>query len=144
MYMFLLPYIHLRPYPSLAEVFALGTSVLIAITLFHSSQLGRIVRAQRNSGNRLLWNVEPPWRSSIHFGSAIMAVTILHGVDVGIWAFLLYVTGSDSKRACQHLFRGQHLYHAGGLASRAGLARPESRCRHVGPDDVRMDNRGYV
>ena len=93
MYMFFLPYIHLRPYPSLAEVFALGTTVLIAITLFHSSQLGRIVRAQRNLGNRLLVNVEPPWRSSIHFGSAIMAVAILHGVDVGIWAFLLYVTG---------------------------------------------------
>jgi len=93
MYMSFLPRIQLRPYPSVVEVFALGTSVLIAISLFHSSQLGRIVRAQRNSGNRLLVNVKPPWRSSIQFGSAIMAVAILHGIDVGIWAFLLYVTG---------------------------------------------------
>jgi hypothetical protein len=52
--------------------------------------------------------------------------------------------GSDSKRACQHLFRGQHLYHIGGLASRAGLARPESNRCHVGPVDLRLDNRGHV
>lgn len=96
MYISLLPHSDLRPNPSLAEVFALGTSVLIAITLFHSSQLGRIVRAQRKSGNRLLVNVKPPWRSSIQFGSAIMAVAILHGIDVGIWAFVLCVT-----RCCQ-------------------------------------------
>lgn len=53
-----LPRIQLRPNPWVVEVFALGTSVLIAITLFHSSQLGRIVRAQRNSGKWLLVNVK--------------------------------------------------------------------------------------
>ncbi len=93
MYMSFLPRIQLRSNPSVVEVFALGTSVLIAITLFHSSQLGRIVRAQRNSGKRLLVNVKPPWRSSFQFGSAIMAVAIVHGIDVGVWALVLYVTG---------------------------------------------------
>ena len=93
MYMSFLPRIQLRPDPSVVEVFALGTGVLIAITLFHSAQLGRIVRAQRNLGKRLLMNVKPPWRSSVQFGFAIMAVAIVHGIDVGIWAFLLYVTG---------------------------------------------------
>ena len=93
MHMSFLQRIQLRPNPSVVEVFALGTSVLIAITLFHSSQLGRIVRAQRNSGNRLLVNVQPPWRSSIQFGAAIMAVAIVHGIDVAVWAFVLYVTG---------------------------------------------------
>ena len=144
MYMSFLPRIQLRPDPSVVEVFALGTGVLIAITLFHSTQLGRIVRAQRNAGKRLLVNVKPPWRSSIQFGSAIMAVAIVHGIDVGIWAFVLYVTG---------LIPGGHasIYSAastyttlGDLPLGRGLARPESNRRHVGPVDFRLDNRGHV
>jgi hypothetical protein len=88
-----IPHIELQPNPSVLKVFALGAGVLTAIMLFHGSQLGRIVRAQRRSGKRLLENALPPWRSSIDFGAAIIGVVILHTVDVGAWAFVLYATG---------------------------------------------------
>jgi len=93
MYLYFLPRFELQPQPSLLEVFALGAGILTVITLFHSSQLGHIVRAQRKAGQRLLENAQPPWRSSFSFGTAIVRVVILHAIDVGVWAMTLYVTG---------------------------------------------------
>lgn len=93
MYLCSLPRLSLQADPSLLEVFALGASVLTLITLFHGSQLGYIVRRHRRSGKKALENVRPPWTASIHFGAAIMHVVVLHAVDVGVWAFVLYITG---------------------------------------------------
>jgi hypothetical protein len=93
MSLLLLPRIQLQTDPSLLEVFALGVSVLTLITLFHGSQLGYIVRTHRRLGKRSLENARPPWNASIHFGIAIVNVVVLHAIDVGVWAFVLYITG---------------------------------------------------
>jgi hypothetical protein len=88
-----LPRFQLQTDPSLLEVFALGASVLTLITLFHGSQLGHIVRTHRRLGKKSLEKARPPWNASIHFGIAIVNVVVLHAIDVGVWAFVLYITG---------------------------------------------------
>jgi|SRR6516162_8332351 hypothetical protein len=93
MYLLFFPRFAFQADPPLLEVFALGAGVLTLITLFHGSQLGHIVRGQRSSGKKLLINARAPWRSSINFGTAIVRVVILHAIDVGVWAFVLYITG---------------------------------------------------
>jgi hypothetical protein len=84
-----LPTFPVRPDPPLLEVFAIGASVLVGVTLVHGSILGRIVRDYHRGAKRLLEHANHPFWASLQFGRAVLLMLVLHIVGMGIWATML-------------------------------------------------------
>jgi hypothetical protein len=84
-----LPYFPVSSNPPLLEVFAIGASVLVTITLVRGSALGYIVRDYRRGARRLLEHASHPFRASLQFGRAVLLMLVLHVVDMCIWATML-------------------------------------------------------
>jgi hypothetical protein len=88
-----LPVFHVRSDPPLLEVFAVGASVLVAVTLVHGSVIGRIVRDYHRGAKRLLERASHPFWASMRFGRAVLLMLVLHIVDMTIWATMLVRLG---------------------------------------------------
>jgi hypothetical protein len=80
------PYFEVRPDPPLLEVFAVGATVLVSITLVHGAILSSIVRDYHHGAKRLLEKVSHPFWASMQFGRAVLLMLVLHILDMGIWA----------------------------------------------------------
>jgi hypothetical protein len=83
------PYFPVRPDPPLLEVFAVGATVLVAITLVHGAILGFIVRDYHRGAKRMLQNANHPFWASVQFGRAVLLMLVLHLLDMAIWAGIL-------------------------------------------------------
>jgi hypothetical protein len=84
-----LPYFPVRPDPPLLEVFAVGATVLVVVTLFHGAILGFIVRDYHRGAKRMLRNANHPFWASVQFGRAVLLMLVLHLLDMMIWAGIL-------------------------------------------------------
>lgn len=84
-----LPYFAIRPDPPLLEVFAVGSAVLVGITLVHGSILGFIVRDYHRGAKHLLEHANHPFWASLQFGRAVLLMLVLHILDMAIWASML-------------------------------------------------------
>jgi hypothetical protein len=84
-----LPTFPVRSDPPLLEVFAVGASVLVFITLVHGFVLSRIVRDYHRGAKRLLQHASHPFWASLRFGRAVLLMLVLHIIDMTIWATML-------------------------------------------------------
>src|ERR1700761_5630212 len=84
-----LPNFPVRPDPPLLEVFAVGASVLVTITLVHGVILGFIVRDYHRGAKRMLANANHPFWASLQFGRSVLLMLVLHILDMAIWASVL-------------------------------------------------------
>src|ERR1700761_5025488 len=84
-----LPNFPVRPDPPLLEVFAVGASVLVTITLVHGVILGFIVRDYHRGARRMLQRANHPFWASVQFGRAVLLMLVLHILDMAIWASVL-------------------------------------------------------
>src|ERR1700759_5268990 len=80
------PYFAVRPDPPLLEVFAVGASVLVGITLVHGAILSSIVRDYHRGAEHMLKKASHPFWASIQFGRAVLLMLVLHILDMAIWA----------------------------------------------------------
>jgi hypothetical protein len=71
------------------EVFGIGATVLVLVTLIHGSGIGHVVTSYRKVANELLLRASHPSRASINFGWAILLMLILYIADNCVWAFML-------------------------------------------------------
>ncbi len=84
-----IPTFSVRQDPSLLEVFAIGATVLVSVTLVHGSVLSQIVRDYRRGAKRLLEHANHPFWASVRFGRSVLLMLVLHIVDMSIWATVL-------------------------------------------------------
>jgi hypothetical protein len=87
------PHYQLRPDPPLLEVLALGSCILVGITLFHGVGLNHIVRRYRRGAKSLLQGASHPWRASVLLGGTILLMLMLHIVDTCIWTVIINKLG---------------------------------------------------
>jgi len=73
----------------LLEVFAVGSAVLVVITLVHGAILGFIVRDYHRGAKRMLQNANHPFWASLQFGRAVLLMLVLHILDMAVWAATL-------------------------------------------------------
>jgi hypothetical protein len=117
-----IPTFSVRPDPPLLEVFAVGASVLVAVTLAHGSVLGQIVRDYHRGARKLLKHANHPFWASMRFGRSVLLMLVLHIVDMTIWAGVLNRLGlvSDMRSSLYFTANSYTTLGYGGMPLGAG------------------------